>query len=179
MLLRPTLALAILAFSPAAFAQEAPDDQKAFVAAISASRDTYDNAENDLQKSSERKARAKALCDLVAKGPIDGWVGKIYDLTTNSDGDGVLTVELDGEVWIGTFNNTFSDDGLKTLIPSDSDLYATLSKMANEQQVSFSGSFFRDAKDNPDCLREKSLTEVGAMSQPEFLFKFKEVNALD
>lgn len=158
-------------------AQEAPEDQKAFVAAIAASREVYDEATNDLLKSSERKTRAKALCDIVGKS-VEGWVGEIYDLTTNGDGNGVLRLELEGDVWVGTFNNAFSDTGSDTLIPMDSELFKVLTTMANGQKVIFSGKFFKD-DGNADCLQEKSLTEMGAMTEPEFLIRFSEVAAAE
>lgn len=180
MFLRSTLcAISFAILASPLLAQEIPVDQQKFSDAIGTSRTTYDEAPNDLVKSSERKSRAKAICEIVDKGKIKDWVGTVYDLTTNGDGNGVLSIELAGEIWVSTFNNAFSDISSETLVPADSDLFKNLMVLAKGQSVTFSGEFFKSAKKYQDCLQEQSLTEAGSMSEPEFLFRFSDVKPVE
>jgi hypothetical protein len=155
-------------------AQVLPADQLAVRDAITSARQAFTEAKNDLVRGGMRPKRGKALCDLLPGRVAKDWVGTVYDLTTNGDGWGVFSVEMDGEIWISTWYNSMSDRGYSTLIDPEGALFKALSGLSEGQTVIFSGNFFEDNL-STDCFREKSLTIVGAMSEPDFVFAFSEV----
>ena len=153
-----------------------PKEQQAFHDAIVAARAAYDSAENDLAKGGTRPARGAAICGAVEGRKVDGWVGTVYALSTNSEGKGVLSIEMPGDIWLSTWNNALSDISSDTLIDPASSLFSDLAKLSEGQKVTFSGSLFSD-KEKIDCFDEKSLSLPGSMEQPEFVFDFSDVVA--
>ena len=168
------LAATVSLIGAGAAAQDVPADQAAFENAIVTARTAYDNAANDLAKGGQRPKRGKEICKAVQTLKVTDWVGTIDDLTTNSEGRGVLSVELGNEIWLKTWNNAFSDMGSNTLIDPESDLFLSLSEMSEGQEVVFSGSFLKDHSDG-DCFEEQSMTIDGSMSEPEFIFVFSDI----
>jgi hypothetical protein len=158
-----------------AAAQVAPSDQTAFTNAIITAREAYESAENDLAKGGARPKRGKAICEVVTAPDVKDWRGTVYKLSTNGEGWGVLSIELEGDIWVSTWNNSFSDAMYGTLIDPSSDLFNALGSLKEGQEVTFSGSFFKDGV-NGDCYSEKSMTMEGSMSQPEFVFTFSAVS---
>lgn len=158
-------------------AQDVPPEQAAFVQAIVSSRDEYDAAKNDLAKGGVRPKRADAICTAVSAPEVSNWIGTVYNLTTNGDGWGVLSVELEGETWVSTWNNSFSDTRDQTLIDPSSKLFEQLAMLEEGQSVIFSGEFIKDSN-AADCFREQSMTMDGSMDQPEFVFVFSDVMPL-
>jgi hypothetical protein len=84
-------------------------------------------------------------------------------------------VQIAPNVSVGTVNNRFSDDlhDFKTLIHPESPLHAAAVTLHKGQLVKFSGEF---GPDSDDCFKENSLTVEGAMTVPEFLFRFTWIN---
>jgi hypothetical protein len=173
-MLKASVAVAVSLWASALSAQELPADQLAVRDAITSARQQFTEAKNDLVRGGMRPKRGKSLCDLLPERVARDWVGTIYDLTTNGDGWGVFSVEMEGDIWISTWNNSMSDESYRTLIDPDSALFTALSGLSIGQTVIFSGTFFEDTL-STDCFREKSLTIVGAMSEPEFVFAFSDV----
>jgi hypothetical protein len=136
----------------------------------------YQNASNDMARGNERPSRAQAICRLIVSNNVTGFVGTIETLSSNNDGHGVLAVRLSRNMTISTWNNSFSDSSHKTLISNGSPLHRRLIQMRVGQKVSVDGTFFSD---NDDCLDEKSISVSGGMREPDFLFKFSNVQALD
>jgi hypothetical protein len=93
-----------------------PADQIAFQGVIEASRQAYDAAANDLAKGGERPKRGQAICQTLESRTVRDWVGKVYRLSTNSEGRGVLSVELDGDIWVSTWSIALADIGSDTMI---------------------------------------------------------------
>jgi hypothetical protein len=151
-----------------------PGDQTAFRGVIDASREAYDAAANELAKGGERPKRGQALCQTVKSRKVTDWVGKVYRLSTNSEGRGVLSLELDGDIWVSTWNIALADIGSDTLIDPASDLFRELSTLSEGDLVVFSGSFFADGT-GTDCFAMMGLTMDSAMSQPEYVFAFTDV----
>jgi hypothetical protein len=104
-----------------------------------------------------------------------GWVGKISELTSNGDGKGVVSIELAPNVHFSTWNNALSDIGDNTLIDPNSSLFKSLSTMKKGDVVRFSGRF---SSSKTDCVREKSLTLAGSMTDPAFTMRFTSVGKL-
>ncbi len=173
-MLKGSLAVAVALWASALSAQELPADQLAFRDTITSARQAFTEAKNDLVRGGLRPERGKAVCEVLPGRLARDWVGTVYDLTTNGDGWGVFSVEMDGEIWISTWNNSMSDKDYGTLIDPDSALFKALSGLSVGQTVIFSGKFFEDTL-STDCFREKSLTILGAMSEPEYVFVFSDV----
>jgi len=86
----------------------------------------------------------------------------------------VLSVELDGDIWVSTWSIALADIGSDTMIDPASALFASLSALSEGDTVVFSGSFLKDGQDL-DCFDEKSAMMDFSMSQPEFVFRFSDV----
>jgi hypothetical protein len=138
----------------------------------------YDAAANDMAKGVLRPVRAAALCSLFRSFDVEGWRGTVATLSATSDGKGVLAIQLPGSVTVSTTNNGLSDSvsELKTLIPVGSAVQMQAMALHVGQQVQFSGTF---ARSDDDCLEETSFTVNGAMTSPEFLFRFSDVRPAD
>jgi RNA polymerase subunit RPABC4/transcription elongation factor Spt4 len=153
-----------------------PEEQRQLEAVIATFSQQFDKAQNELQESTYRRDRMNAIKDLNIKLQINGWIGTLNQLKTNTEGKAYITIKLNNNVTIGTWNNGLSDIGANTLIPMDSDLFKTLSNMKTGQKVRFSGSFI---KSDIDYFKEKSLTIRGAMKNPDFLMLFSNVEAIN
>lgn len=152
-----------------------PSDEQRFIDIVQKASADYTNAENDIKKGSIRNNRSKAVCKSVSSHSVKNWVGTISELTTNGDGLGILSVRLDENVTVTTWNNALSDTFDNTLIHQDSPVFKILSELKKGSKIKFSGTFFRD-DEGVDCYRESSLTMSGAMTEPEYLFRFSSVS---
>ncbi|WP_370931492.1 hypothetical protein [Bartonella sp. DGB1] len=152
-----------------------PDDQIAFIKAIDTAREEYKNAYNDLLKSRVRRQRARAICSALPSPVVKNWIGTIKRLTTTSEGQGVLVIQIAEGITLETSNNVFSDlSGPATLIDPDSKLFDILASLEKGQKIRFSGRLFRE--NAKDCYQEKSITLDGSMKQPQFLTSFDSIN---
>jgi hypothetical protein len=156
-------------------AQPMPADQARFTKAVLAARTSYKSASNELAAGGIRNSRQQAICNAVMDQSASGWVGKISELTSNGDGKGVVSIELAPNVHVSTWNNALSDIGDNTLIDPNSSLFKSLSTMKKGDVVRFSGRF---SSSKTDCVREKSLTLAGSMTDPAFTMRFTSVGKL-
>ena len=131
-----------------------------------------------MAKGAVRPARATAICSLLRSAQAKDWIGTVATLSSTNDGKGVLAVQLSDRVTLSTTNNGFSESlsDLKTLIPVGSAVQTQAMALHTGQHVRFSGNF---AHSHDDCLEEASLTVDGSMSNPEFLFRFSDVQPAD
>ncbi len=95
--------------------------------------------------------------------------------TGTDEGKGVLSITLDDNLTLSTWNNVVSDVGSQTLIEPSSPLFATASSLKEGDAVVFSGTFFPD---QTDCVQEKGLSLEGSMTEPDFLFRFTAISPL-
>lgn len=147
-----------------------PDDERDFMAALLEGAEAYKAAPNELKKSSVRKARDKKLHEVLPSGTFKNWYGRLAEMKTTSDGDAYITVSMpDQLLTLKTWNNSISDTEYKTLIKNGSPLYEAVSNLQENQYVKFSGHIFQ----------EGSLTESGAMLEPEFVTRFSEIEAVN
>jgi hypothetical protein len=149
-----------------------PAKQQAFVEAVEKARQDYGAAENDLAKGRVRNARKQATCALFKSRSVDGWVGDLINLSSNSKGKGVIAIALSDDVTVMTMNNAFSDIEYKTLIEPTSPLSEKLMNLSEGERVRFSGTFFPS---DIDCLYEVSLTLDGSMTRPEYIMRFSNI----
>lgn len=149
-----------------------PAEQRRFVEAVATHATLYVNAANDMAKGATRPARARALCAAMPSLQVANWVGRIVTLSSNTDGLGVLGIEIAPNVLLKTWNNSFSDSADKTLLQPDSRVLQVVSGLSKGRPVRFSGTLFRGA---PDCFHETSMTQGGSMTNPEFVFRFSDI----
>jgi hypothetical protein len=150
-----------------------PSDQAGFTSAVSAARTAYKSAANELAAGGVRNNRQQAICRVVRDQSASGWIGKISQLSSNGDGKGVLQIEIAPNIHVSTWNNAVSDVGSNTLIDPNSSLFKSLAAMKQGDVVRFSGRF---SSSNVDCVREKSLTLAGSMTDPVFTMRFTSVS---
>lgn len=151
-----------------------PEQQASFIAAISDYKKRFDAAGNELQQSVLRDERRMAILKAVG-GQLraEGWSGTLRKLETNNDGDAVVSVRVASNIDLATWNNAISDVLHSTLIEKGTPLYATLVNMSVGDKIKVSGNFIRAEADG---LFEQSITIRGAMTAPEFLFKFDHIS---
>ncbi|MDE1891307.1 MAG: hypothetical protein KGI13_02250 [Betaproteobacteria bacterium] len=149
-----------------------PNDEKKFINIVSKAQQDAENANNDMQRGGIFSRRNEALCNLLQDLNISDWIGTVKNLGANSDGKGVLEIELARNISLKTWNNSFSDLDYHTLIDPNEKLFKTASNLIVGQKIALSGNFFRD---NDSCLLEGSLTLQGKLSDPEFIFKYSAV----
>ena len=146
-----------------------PENQVLFEGVISKYISAYKQAKNELQKSSIRSKRSVELSNSINSLEIKNWAGTINELSTNTEGKAILSIRITPSIEVKTWNNALSDIVANTLVEQNSPLYNQLMELAVGQKVIFSGYFFNS---DEDYAEETSLTEEGAMVNPEFLVKF-------
>ena len=152
-----------------------PDMQTKFENVIATYKGQYRQAETDLQKGYSRTQRKQAIQALNMQGKANGWIGVIKKIGANNEGKAYVSIALNRDLQVKTWNNAISDSFDNTLITPNSPLYNTLLSMKEGQEVKFSGHFLTNAYKNEDCYEESSLSTAGAMLSPEFLFQFDEI----
>ena len=152
-----------------------PDNETKIVGAISDARDAYNSAKTDFQKGSVRPSRSKEICSLLESTKVDNWVGTVANVTTNSDGKGVVSIQIGRNAYVTTWNNALSDTFSKTMVEPGTEIYKTLGNLKDKQSVRFSGEFFRS---DSDCIEEQSLTMSGSLTEPEFTFQFSDITPI-
>ena len=169
-----TIALcSILPFS--AYAIDIPESEKVFINLTTVAITDSASAKNDMQRGGTKARRDDAICAALKKRAITGWIGTVTKVDSNSDGKGVLNVEIAKNVVIKTWNNTFSDAADKTLIDPRSKLFERASSLSKGDTVKFSGSFLEgyDA-----CIKESSMSLRGGLEKPEFIFRFTDIDKI-
>lgn len=153
-----------------------PESQLQFVGAAQQARQSASEASNDMAKGGIRADRAAQICQALAgNAGIQGWVGEVTKIDSNSDGKGVLSISLAENVTVTTWNNALSDIGSGTLIEPNTDLFNTVSAMTRGDLVEFGGQF---TQSDVDCVGEQSLTLDGSLTDPEYTMVFENVRPL-
>lgn len=149
-----------------------PDFQRDFMTIIVDYKYKYLQAENQLLKSSLVSERLKSFEKLKGNPrQINNWIGVLEKMGTNSDGKAYVVISLSpppNTIKVSTWNNAISDIQDKTLIPQGGATYANLSSMKEGNVVKFSGQL----------KRSTNITEAGKMTEPEFLFKFTNIEKI-
>lgn len=152
-----------------------PSDQVRFMAAIKQARSQFTSAPNELAAGGFRNIRQQAICSALNGQSASGWIGKVAYLSTNGDGKGVITLEIEQGLQVSTWNNALSDYSDKTLIDPDTQFFKSLAAMKRGDTVRFSGAFFPS---NVDCVAEQSVTLAGSMKSPVFTMRFSSIRKL-
>jgi hypothetical protein len=143
------------------------------IAAVERARAAYAAGANDMAKGAARPARAKEICAILKDNLyVINWPGKVEKLSSNSDGFGVLAIQIDNGMSIKTWNNALSDIQDETLIDPSSAIFQQAVLLKEGQKVTFGGRFIPS---KTDCIREGSLTLEGSLTKPEFIFRFSNI----
>lgn len=153
-----------------------PPEQANFIKAAERGRMQFKSGQNDLQRGAARPSRANEICTALPEPQLKGWIGTVATLSTNGDGDGVVSIKIAEKLHFETWNNLFSDIGTDTLIKAGSPLYRTLLNMKVGDFVRFNGRMFSSRQ---DCHREKSLTLAGSLNDPAFLVRFSKIERVE
>ena len=132
-----------------------PPEQAKFIRATERGREQFENGQNDLQRGAARPFRANEICSALPGSQVKGWIGTVANLSTNGDGNGVVSIKIAHKLHLVTWNNSFSDIGTDTLIKAGSPLYLALLNMKVGDFVRLHGRMFSSPQ---DCHRETSPT---------------------
>jgi hypothetical protein len=100
------------------------------------------------------------------------WTGTVAKLSSSSGGKGVLVVSIGPQITVATTNNDFSDSFNHSLMDPASDVFRQALTLSQGQRITFSGFFLPSTT---DCVEERSLTQQGSMTDPEFDFRFTDI----
>ena len=158
-----------------------PPGQSNLISTVNDFVSPYRNAPNELKKSALRTQRGNSLGEALGNSrQATDWVGTIKSMSTNNEGKAILEIALlqngGTPIMVKTWNNALSDIMDNTLIPQESSLFTAISELSKNDLVYFSGNFL--VSDKSDFIKEGSLTELGSMTEPEFLFRFKSVKRI-
>jgi hypothetical protein len=156
----------------AATVPSVPPDQELFISTVEAAGAVYNAASGDSEKEATRPLRAQRLCALLDRRDAQEWVGTLSTLSTHKDGGRILGIAIGKGIRVTTWTRAASDLSRNTLIAPKSPLYRKTLTFRVGQRVSFSGSFLPS---DVDCILEGSATTQGSMMQPEFIFRFADV----
>ncbi|ECW1332171.1 hypothetical protein ABE783_002923 [Salmonella enterica] len=151
-----------------------PDKEVKFIRLVEDAKNSAKDTSNDMQKGGIKSDRDDAICNLLTSKTVRGWIGVVDDIDSNSDGLGVLSIKIARDVFVQTSNNAISDIEYGTLIDPHSTVFKKASTLKKGDLVMFSGHFF--TSEDSGCLGEWSLTLNGKIKNPEFVFKFTDVN---
>jgi len=152
-----------------------PADEAKFISIVSDAQTKARVAANDMQKGGIKAEREKALCANMEKLQVSNWTGWVRSIDANSDGKGVLAVEIAKDITVTTWNNDLSDIMHKTLLEPGSAVFSAASQMKKRQAVTFSGSFSRGSEDEVECVYESSMSLDGKLLDPEFIMRFTHI----
>lgn len=153
-----------------------PPEEMAFIQITQSAQKKSGEAVNDMQKGGVKAEREKEICKII-KGPVKDWVGQLVTIDANSEGRGVVGIEIAEKIKVLTWNNDLSDTNYGTLLKPDSEIFKKVSAMKVGQTVKFSGDFFTSDEEG-ECLKEGSMTLDGKIADPEYVFKFKKIEAI-
>ncbi len=159
----------------------APKAQMDFCAAIELFRNRYFEAssysKNDMAVPAVRFDRGRALPRAVPAGQFRQWVGVIKTISNfGTGGKGKLAITLPCKAELTTWGDIATDFGYDTLIPPNSELYRSVSLMAEGQIVKVSGRLLADPL-GLDGFLLNDLTEARTMfRKAEFIVKFSAVD---
>jgi hypothetical protein len=162
--------------SSASAAPQSGATEEQFIALVQAAMNKYTDADNDMAKGGVHVWRKNEICKALSSLDIENWNGQIYSLSSNSDGKGVVEIAIAPNIYVKTWNNSLSDISDHTLIEPGTTVFRILSNLKKGDRVRFSGKFLRN---DVDCVREGSMTQSGSMTEPEFIFQFSNVAAVD
>lgn len=164
-----TTAVLLLGLSNSAIASSAaPSQQKKFMDIVKKGADAYKDAKTDLKSSIALRKRDKDACAVLNNFKATNWVGKIKDIGANGEGKAYIEIELDSNIRVQTWSNSFSDMNDNTLIPEGSKVFNAIMDGDSGSKITFSAQFIKGRK---TCLTGSNLTEYFYATDPKFIVK--------
>lgn len=148
-----------------------PEAQSGMINTVGAAADAFQAATTDLKRSNVIVNRDNDICAITG-GVFTSWAGTITKIGANNDGHAFVTVKIDGDIELATWNNAFSDTVDGTLIQSGTPLWQSLSEMDEKTRVTVDGSFVAD---NNTCAKVSNMTEAFNAASPDFVVRFSDV----
>ncbi|MGP9536758.1 NINE protein [Brachybacterium sp. AOP43-C2-M15] len=159
-------------------AADVPAAQQAMSDAVAQGRAEAESAETDLQRANVLTVRSDAMCESVPDGTVRDWVGTVRTVDANGEGKAVVTIEIEDDIEIGTWNNAFSDAGDNTLIEQGTPLYDAALGLVPGDTVTFSGTLKSGSSGNDTCYFTSNLTEVMSIDSPDYILTFSELQKI-
>jgi hypothetical protein len=124
----------------------------------------FNDANNEVIQGRLRQERGKTICTLFRSRFVQGWTGKIKDVSSSMDGSSVSRVKIDFEGAFALLDSSTHKAG--STVHS-----AFLSGLSEGDRVRVSGEFKYDSGDSAnDCFYETNLTVKYGMKYPEYKF---------
>lgn len=154
-----------------------PEQENTFINAIQAGIEAAENSNTELQRGAALSQRDNLICSLLPPGKrISEWIGTVAHIGANSDGHGILEIEIANKITVATWNNAISDVMHETLIDPSSPIFPIAASLQKGDMVKFAGEFFTD---HETCLHTQNLGLRGKISQPTFVFRFSALTPLN
>ena len=144
-----------------------PATQVEFEKARSEFYESYDNAINQIKKSEIFVQSGQYTCEFekINGRTSTNWVGKIDAITTEKGGDETfLSITSDSQGQKISY--------IEESITKDSSTYKMIAELEIGDKVIFSFLFQNEYDSEKGCFVERSLTEYGALDEPEFEVNF-------
>ena len=156
-------------------APDVPVEQQAMSDAVATGRSSAESAETDLQRANVLNVRSDSLCESVPDGAVNDWIGTVVTVDANGEGKAVVTLSIEEDIEIGTWNNAFSDSVDGTLIEQGTELYDAALQLAPGDSVRFSGTLKSGSDPNDRCFYTSNLTEVMSIDSPDYIINFSDL----
>jgi hypothetical protein len=151
-------------------------DQVAFHKNLTDFASKYIDADNEMKKSKVYREMGSFMKGYLSGRTFSNWEGKLTKIGTTEGGKkAYITIESnfsDKEIAYKTWNNELSDLGTNSMLNLSSAVYKQVENLSEGDIVVFSGSFIYDDK---KTFAESSLTEIGTVTDPEFIIKFSSI----
>ena len=147
-------------------------------AAVAQGRADAKSAETDLQRGNVLNVRSDAMCESVPDGAVTDWIGTVKTVDANGEGKAIVTVAIDDDIEIGTWNNALSDIVDNTLVEQGTPLYDAALALAPGDTVRFSGTLKSGTDGNDTCYYTSNLTEAMSIDSPDYIITFSELKKI-
>lgn len=160
-------------------APDVPATQQAMSDAVAEGRTAAESAETDLQRANVLNVRSEAMCESIPDGAVENWVGTVVTVDANGEGKAVVTLSIEEDIEIGTWNNAFSDVSDNTLIEQGTPLYDSALALAPGDTVTFSGTLKSGNEGNDECYYASNMTEVMSIDSPDYIMTFSDLQKVE
>ncbi|MDN5688219.1 MAG: NINE protein [Brachybacterium sp.] len=160
-------------------APDVPAAQQAMSDAVAEGRTAAESAETDLQRANVLNVRSEAMCESIPDGAVENWVGTVVTVDANGEGKAVVTLSIEEDIEIGTWNNAFSDVSDNTLIEQGTPLYDSALALAPGDTVEFSGTLKSGSEGNDECYYASNMTEVMSIDSPDYILTFSDLQKVE
>jgi len=167
-------AVAFLMAGCSGSAPSPPPLETQFIKVLSDADQRYSESKsNKIAQSKIFPERSAAICQLFGDNvTVADWIGEVA-VVQSWGKKANLTVKIgDGFFFRPRLHSGYGE----SMIAPSSPLFAKIEHLRRGDRVRFAGNFLSGAKIG--CLRESSITEIGSIIEPEFLFNFEHVDPI-